>query len=102
MSGEDRPIVGIDPLDRFPGMPADIVLAVQGVHQSLTKNPAPPMPGINEFIEEAPADSTVPLYKSKYPNRPSPPSGLPRRSGSGEVLFDPGAQRPIGSRRAWR
>jgi hypothetical protein len=100
VSGEDRPIVGIDPLDRFPGMPADIVLAVQGVHQSLTKSPALP-PGINEVIEEAP-ESTAPLYKSKYPDRPSPPPGRSRRFGPAEVFYDPGAQRPIGSRKARR
>ena len=101
MSRPERQVVGIDALGRFPDVPPEEILRSQGVHQALTKNPAPPMPPIDEYIDEAPADSTVPVFESKYPDRNPPPPAKSTRT-DGWVAFDPTAFRPIGSRKARR
>jgi hypothetical protein len=101
VSRESPRIVGVDPLGRFRDVPADAVLRSQGVHQTLTQNPAPPMPPPDEYIDEAPADSALPTYESKYPDR-RPPAPTRSKRVVGAVSFDPGATRPIGSWRARR
>jgi hypothetical protein len=101
MSREGSRVVGIDPLGRFPDAPPDAVLRAQGVQQTLTKSPAPPMPPIDEYIDEAPADSVVPIYETRWPARkPAPPARSTRLVGA--ISFDPGAIRPIGAWRARR
>ena len=101
MSGEIPRLVGRDPLNRFLDASPEEILRSQGVHQTLTKNPAPPMPEIQEYIDEAPADSTAPIYESRYPDRNPPPPTKSTRT-DGWVAFDPTAFRPIGSRKARR
>jgi hypothetical protein len=59
------------------------------------------MPEIDEFIDEAPADSTAPIYETRYPNR-RPPAPARSTHALGPVSLDLGAFRPIGSWRAQR
>jgi hypothetical protein len=59
------------------------------------------MPPVDEYIDEAPADSALPIYESRYPDRKPPALARSTRL-VGPISFDLGAIRPIGAWRARR